>query len=411
LAGKKAEKAGSLNDAIGCREKQVACFEKLPQTEDVETNLIDARTILGLYFAQLGNFNKAKAVIDPIVDLAKKRNYKKRISQLYCLIGGYIGFVEENSSKAFEYFENSLTIGEQLNDRLSLALSNHWMAQGLSVNCEFDKALHCWKRALEINIKANSLWGISAMTANMVVFVYAQQGKIDTAYVTSKETLRIADESGDVFSKAHAYTAHGWSYYHKGYLKEAKEYLLKGAEFSERINMYYLAGIAHFGLAITYFDKDEYKISQKHYERSIFHLRQDRLLPSWVNLSQVAIVRVKINNNEKNISLNKLFKYHDDIKTKLYKSWGLYYLSDILLNINDQHISEAEDWIRKAIEAHKKHGMMWHLARDYVLHAVLFKRKEELLKAKENLGRAIEIFQECGADGWATKYEEELAAL
>ena len=66
--------------------------------------------------------------------------------------------------------------------------------------------------------------------------------------------------------------------------------------------MFYMAGIARFGLANTYFDREKYKISQKNYERSIFHYQQGRLLPSWVNLSQVAIVRVKVMNEEKNIS-------------------------------------------------------------------------------------------------------------
>jgi len=32
-------------------------------------------------------------------------------------------------------------------------------------------------------------------------------------------------------------------------------------------------------------------------------------------------------------------------------------------------------------------------------------------KAKENLNKAIEIFTECGADGWVDKYEKELAEL
>jgi len=33
------------------------------------------------------------------------------------------------------------------------------------------------------------------------------------------------------------------------------------------------------------------------------------------------------------------------------------------------------------------------------------------LKARENLGRAIEILKECGADGWVSKYEKELALV
>jgi hypothetical protein len=32
-------------------------------------------------------------------------------------------------------------------------------------------------------------------------------------------------------------------------------------------------------------------------------------------------------------------------------------------------------------------------------------------KARENMGKAIAILKECGADGWAKKYEEELAAF
>jgi hypothetical protein len=39
------------------------------------------------------------------------------------------------------------------------------------------------------------------------------------------------------------------------------------------------------------------------------------------------------------------------------------------------------------------------------------KRKAEPSKAKENLNKAIEIFKECGADGWMGKYEKGLAKL
>ena len=55
--------------------------------------------------------------------------------------------------------------------------------------------------------------------------------------------------------------------------------------------------------------------------------------------------------------------------------------------------------------------MMWHLGRDYAFYAELFKRKRDLTKAKEKLNKAIGILQECGADGWVEKYENELAEL
>ena len=119
----------------------------------------------------------------------------------------------------------------------------------------------------------------------------------------------------------------------------------------------------------------------------------------------------KIMSNEKDINLNEIFKWHEDIKHKWLKGWALNRIGTILLNIDDQRISEAEDWIKKAIEMNQKYGMMWHLARDYALYADLFKRKGDLPKAQENLDKAIEIFKECGADGWVVKYEKELAEL
>jgi hypothetical protein len=44
-------------------------------------------------------------------------------------------------------------------------------------------------------------------------------------------------------------------------------------------------------------------------------------------------------------------------------------------------------------------------------YANLFKRKGDQSKAKETLGKAIEIFRECGADGWVEKFEKELSEL
>ena len=71
------------------------------------------------------------------------------------------------------------------------------------------------------------------------------------------------------------------------------------------------------------------------------------------------------------------------------------YIADILLNIDDQHIIEAERWIMKAIAADNNYGMTFHLGWDYALYAELFKRKGDQSKAKENLNKAIEIYKEC----------------
>jgi hypothetical protein len=51
------------------------------------------------------------------------------------------------------------------------------------------------------------------------------------------------------------------------------------------------------------------------------------------------------------------------------------------------------------------------LGKDYALYAELFRRRGDRLKAQENLGKAIEILEECGADGWVEKYQKELTMI
>ena len=87
LAEKKAEKAASFTDTVAYAKKRISCLEKLPVVDEVEKKIIGARTVLGLYYIQLGLPVEAKAAVDPIVDLAIKRNYKRRVSQINVILG------------------------------------------------------------------------------------------------------------------------------------------------------------------------------------------------------------------------------------------------------------------------------------------------------------------------------------
>ena len=410
LSAKKAEKAASLNDAITYAKKRVASIEKLPRTDDVEKELIDARTILGLYMTQMNYYSEAKEAIDPIFNLALKHDYKRRISQIYTIVGAYNFNVEEDFLEASKHFEKALKISEEVNDIISLVLANYGLGAVLSYNCEFEKSYLYIEKALEINQAVNNLWGIATMKGTIGV-VYYWHGKIDLAYQVSHEALQIAEESGDIYSKAPSHAAQGISYYGKGFFKEAVGHLLKGAEFCERIIIPLWDSFARYSLGDSYFDMGEYQESQNYYNEAVSILEQGKLLPSFSNLCKIGSARAMIMNNEKDINLESLYDYYEKQTYRLFDGWMARYIGEILLNIDDQHVSEAEEWIKKAIEADSRNDMRWHLGRDYALYAELFKRKSDLPKARENLGKAIEIMKECSADGWVEKYEKELALL
>jgi len=113
-------------------------------------------------------------------------------------------------------------------------------------------------------------------------------------------------------------------------------------------------------------------------------------------------------NNEIDIDLEALYQYEAENNWRIFDGWMPRYIGEILLNIDEEHMSEAENWISKAIEADIRNGMMFNLGMDYTAYAELFKRKGDTQKAKENLSKAIGIFKECEADGWVEKAEKEL---
>jgi len=411
LAGRKAEKAASFNNAIAYAKKRVTSLERVIQTEDVEKQIIDSRTILGLYIAQMNYFVDAKEAIDPIIELTIKRDYKRRLCHIYTILGTYYWSGEENYPEAFKAFEEALKISEEIKDIVSLALASSWFGYALGANCEFERSIKYLQRAIDINVAAKNSWGIAISKSNLAYFSHWYHGKIDLQFKTSNEGLQMAEESGDIYSKAIAHSSHGASCYGKGSLEEAEKYLLKGLEFCERISFSGWDAANQYHLGDIYFEKGNLQRSKEHFGKGILAFERNRLWPSWVGWGKVAIARSKVMNKEKDVDLESLYAHSKNNKTKAVEGCMLRYIGEILLNIDDQHLSEAEHWIQKATDADLENRTMFHLGRDFALYAELFKRKGDRSKARENLGKAIEILKECGADGWVEKYEKELTKL
>ena len=123
------------------------------------------------------------------------------------------------------------------------------------------------------------------------------------------------------------------------------------------------------------------------------------------------LLKIKLSNKEKDIDLEPLYSIANENKVKIWDGWIHRCIAEILLKIDNDRTAEAETWINKAIKIDKNNGVLINLGRDYAFYAELFKRKGAQFAAKENLKIAIEIFRNCGADGWALKIENTLTSL
>jgi len=411
FAGKKAEKSASFVDAIAYDKKRIFCLESLPQSDEVQKMIIHARARLGLYYTQLNYFVESKEVIDSVIDMAIERGYKKELSQIYTILGTYYFQVEDDYSKGFQYLEDAVSIAEEIQDILCMALAFHWIGFCSALNCKFEKAYYHLKKVLDINVATNTKWGIVSENSLISTFIYYYSGRIREAYQTSNEAVKMAEEIGDVYSKAMAYTAHCASCFGMGFFEEALNYHLKGISSAERSNLFVWNAVINSWLGLTYFELGEYQSSIDCFEKAIQLMESKSGPPSSINLYKVQAAKAKVMNNEKHIDLKSLYGYVRKNKMKSHEGLIQRGISQILLNIDDRHMEEAEDYVKRAIEADKRNGMMLYLGLDYAFYADLFKRKGDTPKAKENLKKAIKTMKECGADGWVEKYEIKLTEL
>jgi tetratricopeptide (TPR) repeat protein len=408
LAGEKARAAVSVFEAISYGEKRIACLEKLPLTEDVQKEIIDSRVNLGSYILQNGRFAKAKETIDPIIEVALKSDYQRGQYGINNILGMYNSNIDV--TKALPHLEEALRISEERNDLEDPGRVHFILAATYFLNCEFERAISHIKTSIQRAEDANSLMVAAAMKSSLGCF-YDFQGRVDLGFQTTHEALRILEESDDIYWKSYPYFSHGFSCYVKGYLEEAIDCLLKGLDIAERLKIYVYFYSTQSPLIMAYSEMGEYKKAKDHCDKIISIPEEAGMGPSWTNYIKICLARVKVMDNQKDIDLELLGRYASENKLKINEGIMRRYIGEILLNIDDLQINKAEDWIKKAIEADNRNGMRWHLGKDYSNYAELFKRKDDLPKAKENLNKAIEILRECGADGWVEKYEKELAAL
>jgi len=411
LSAKKIYKAFGPHEAIFYIKNRIDCLEKLIQSDDVLKKIIDARTAMGIYYTELNYHMEAKAAVDPIIKPALEKNYKRRISQIYTVIGSYDYIVDEDFTGAYNHLKTALEISKELDDFASLISVNYWLGLALSFDCKFEKALTHFNQALDYVAAANLLWAISAIKSVISLFVYYNHGKIEQSIKLSNEAVRIAEESSDVYSKAIAYTSRGIANFGKGFFEQAKKYLLKAEIFCKKSNHLSWNAYSQEYLGEIYLENKEYHKSIKNNEKAIRLIEKNRIMPSWLNLNKIRFETAKVINNDKNVNLELLYIYVYQNKFKINNGWMHREIGKILLNIDDQYISEADDWIRQATEADQKNGMMFELGRDYALYSDLFKRKNDIPQAKKKLNKSINIFKECGADGWVEKYKKELAAM
>jgi class 3 adenylate cyclase/tetratricopeptide (TPR) repeat protein len=413
LEAKRLQKAASYRDAIGYTKKRIACLEKLSQSEDVLKRIIDARVMLSTSCLNINYQLEAKNAVEPIINLALDLSYQKRLPGIYAAMGQYYIWVEEDISKGKQYLKEVFEIATKVRDFYTLWVANFMLGNFANINYQFDESVACFKACIDMSVLSNNLNGISSAKSGLAVS-YNYQGKTDLALQTSTEAILTAKDLGDIIVMQFACTSQGLSCYYKGYFSEAEKYLLEGLALYEKTTAAGWGALAAGFLGFTYGHWEEYGKADEYHQKCISILESERFMPSWHNTQKLFIAKAKILNHESDIdlyNLNTLIESHEKSKVAACESFGTRCIAEIYLNIDNQHMVEAEKWIKRAIDFNTKHDTKWELARDHALYADWFKKKGNISKAREQLSIAIGIFKKCGADGWVAMKEKSLSEM
>ena len=409
-AAKRAMRTGSYLDAIAHAQNRINALEQLPVTPDNQKQIIDARTVLASYFLGLGRPLEAKEAVDPIVDLTVELGYQKRLPGIYVALGSYYTAVGKYD-KAYQYLHQAIDMAKKAGDWLNFWYGNFYLGGTFCSECRYKEAIDCYNISLQLSETGNHLSGISAVKATMSALGLSFIGRIDTAYAMSEESVQAAEKCGDSHTRGMAYASHGSACFFKGDFERSRRFLTNAIYFCRRTGHLWWNPWAEFWLAHTYFFTQRYKEAIEFYTRTISTMNEMGRYHYWTPYHKLSLERA-IQANCGTISPGfDPATCHRENKFKPNEGIIESTIADILIKIDPKFIPEAEASVRAAIAADERNQTKWYLGQDYAVYSAVCRIKGDVPMARAHLMRAIEIFRECGADGWVSKYDKQLEAI
>jgi tetratricopeptide (TPR) repeat protein len=410
VAARRAHKSNSYESAITFTKTLVTAIGQMPAMEYAETALIDARTALARYCMSLNRHTEAKQAVDPIVDQAIALDYKKRLPVIFVAIGSHCHFLEDHD-QALAYLNKAIEIAQQTSDWWSLWHGNYHLAVNYWLTADFESSSKCFQTCLDLSRMGQILTAMVFIKGTISTNVLISQGRISSAYALSEEALQTAEKCADVHTRGMAYSAHGVVCFFMGDFERALRFV------SEAIDLCHKSGHAiwkgqseQFLGNIYYFDR-KYVEAQKYFINSVSTYEKNDIWPSWKIIGRLSLqMAIAADSGVIDPSFSPT-EYRQKNKLPIIEGLVNSIIARILIMSDPSRLPEAEQLLIDAIAADERNGTRWYLAQDYAVLAELYRKKEDTPSAKLYFNHAIEIMRECGADGWVSRYEQELAAL
>jgi class 3 adenylate cyclase/tetratricopeptide (TPR) repeat protein len=397
---RRAWQKGSYYDAIFFARKRVMCIEKRMPVIQSSQDLIEARVSLGMLYAAINYMSDARQAVFPVADLAKELNLKGLLGYIYIVLGAYALFVEENFETTFKLLSDAAFIARQTQKLTLLHSAGIWLGIANAWHAEFEESRLQFKTAIETG---SSPGQIALAKAHLAWGGYVSNKDTQTGVQITSEAVKLMQNTQSGYYEGWIYTFQGWCNYIYGSFELSEEILLKAIQSCKQANLLSIRAIANYIIGLIAYHGNQYATSKEYLKEAITLFDKAGVWPSYKDDCEIALNRLMIMNDEKELNLDRLEFLCRRNKVNLLEGTKARRISDILIKMGNCHINEAESWIAKAVEADQRYETIWSLGRDYMTWGKLHSIKEDKKESKSCYDKAIEIMLVCGANGWIDK--------
>ncbi len=409
-AARRAQKAASFKEAVEFAQRRVACLERLPRDDANLKGIVEARATMANYYMGLSMHLDAYRAVEPIVDGARRMDFQEKLPVIYTAIGTYHLWVRQDLAQGQEYLEEVIRNEKGTADPVSLWYASYNLGVHLCWDCQFDKGDALLRNALALSELGANVVGISFVNATLSTQSCLLQGRIGEAFRLSRNCLKVADDSGDIFIKAMGYGAHGAALFCKGFLGEAVELLTKAFQFGEKSTQVAWSIWSGIWLGFAHYELGDYAEALHWHDRVDDIYQRSQIIPH-TNFNRGGILRAAARSDPRRVDWRTLDAQYEDNKPEVCKGFIARFIAEALLQAPDPPLDRAGQWIRRAMADNRRNGTLWALASDHRLMAQLSMRRDDRTGAMENLQEAQALYAGCEAEGWVQTVGREMEAL
>ena len=303
--------------------------------------------------------------------------------------GGILYWYKGNLDAALEYHSQSLAIGEEINNELSILNSLNNIGLVYQSKGNLDKAIEYYSRALEISMKLDLKHRISTNLSNLGN-VYSLKGDLDKALEIQQKSLEIRKQLGNKRNIAVSLINVGVTYQLKGDLDQALENYEECLQLSKEIDSRSNIALAFNNIGNIYELKGDPKLALNYFEKSLKLFSElgikEKIALLYLNIGSINRL---IGNTEVAIeNFNQSLSIYEELGNELSSAMVLFELVQEAIVENDHEL--VQEYLKKLDQVYKTTNIRSIEQRHKLANALILKTSEQT----RNQAKAIVLFEQ-----------------